>query len=306
MSVSDNSVASQHHFIFIGGLHRSGTTALRQIVQSHPLVSGFCNTGVDEDEGQFLQDIYPTDAHFGGPGIFGLHSDAHMAEDSPLLPAAKATLFQKWSPYWDLSKPFLVEKTPGNLIRSRFLQEIFPNSTFVFITRHPVACALATLKWQNRVSISRIIKHWVNCHNILLDDQFYLKRKILLRYEDLCEDPQTTMINLANYIGISPDMSVDLLIKNLNDRYLTEWKRGNYRLWCGKDHWKAPLQRWRNLAENAYIGKKYEREINSFGYSFKIDSEAESGLIPPQDIGDYLLSGPLSSRGVTHVKASVS
>src|ERR1700687_3185417 len=105
-----NSLSAKHHFIFVGGLHRSGTTALCRMIQSHPLASGFRNTGVDEDEGQFLQSIYPTDAHFGGPGGFGLHLDAHMTEDSPLLPAAKAGLFRAWAPYWDLTKPFLVEK----------------------------------------------------------------------------------------------------------------------------------------------------------------------------------------------------
>jgi len=280
--MSAYSAGTEHHFTFIGGLHRSGTTALRRMVQSHPLVSGFSNTGVDEDEGQFLQDIYPTDKYFGGPGIFGLHSEAHMTEDSALLPAAKERLFYKWAPHWDLSKPFLVEKTPGNLIRSRFLQEIFPNSSFIFITRHPVACTLATLKWQNRVSVSSMIKHWVNCHNVFLQDQFYLRRKILISYEELCSCPIETMVRISRHIGVRADMVTDFVDNSLNKRYFMEWKTGDYRLWGGNDHWKAPLQRWRNLAESAYISRRYERDINRFGYSFDIISPAESGLRPPQ------------------------
>jgi hypothetical protein len=273
---------AEHHFIFIGGLHRSGTTALRRMVQSHPLVSGFSSTGVDEDEGQFLQSVYPTDAYFGGPGVFGLHPEARMTEKSPLCPAAKERLFYEWAPYWDLSKPFLIEKTPGNLIRSRFLQKIFPNSTFIFITRHPAACALATLKWQSRVSPTGMIKHWINCHNMFAEDQFYLRRKMLITYEELCRYPQQTMELISQYIGISANMATDFFDNGLNDRYFAQWKTGEYRLWDGPDHWKAPLQRWRNLVESDYISKRYERDINRFGYSFDIMSPAPNGPRSPQ------------------------
>ena len=45
-------------FIFLAGHHRSGTSLLHEIIKEHPLISGFSNTGVPEDEGMFLQNVY--------------------------------------------------------------------------------------------------------------------------------------------------------------------------------------------------------------------------------------------------------
>ncbi len=258
-----------HHFIFIGGLHRSGTTPLQRIIATHPLISGFHDTGVPGDEGQFLQDIYPVFPS-GGAGILGLRPDGHMTETSPLIAAAKAGLFRAWMPYWDLTKPFLVEKTPSNLIRARFLQEVFPNSAFIFMIRHPVASVMATLKLQNRASVREMIKSWIICHNIMLNDLAYLRRQLVIRYERLCEHPKETISTIGNFIGASGEMVAGPLEAGLNDLYFAQWRKGDYRFWRGRDHWIAPLRRWCNLAESAYLSKKYERDINKFGYSFDV------------------------------------
>ncbi|MEI2612689.1 MAG: hypothetical protein V9G20_28950 [Candidatus Promineifilaceae bacterium] len=57
-----------HQFIFIGGLHRSGTSILFKTLRDHPQISGFYNTQVPEDEGQHLQTVIPPAKAFGGPG----------------------------------------------------------------------------------------------------------------------------------------------------------------------------------------------------------------------------------------------
>ena len=42
---------SDHRIVFVGGLHRSGTTALARCLAAHPLVSGFSGTAAREDGG---------------------------------------------------------------------------------------------------------------------------------------------------------------------------------------------------------------------------------------------------------------
>ena len=61
----------EHRFVFLAGLHRSGTTLLARLLAAHPEVSGFSGTGVPADEGQHLQTVYPAAKVYGGPGRFG-------------------------------------------------------------------------------------------------------------------------------------------------------------------------------------------------------------------------------------------
>jgi len=80
----------EHHFIFVAGLHRSGTSVLHQILRSHPSVSGFFNTGVPEDEGQHLQTVFRPAMAFGGPGRFGFDPNSYMNEHHRLATAKNA------------------------------------------------------------------------------------------------------------------------------------------------------------------------------------------------------------------------
>ena len=110
-----------HKFLFIGGLHRSGTTSLAKCLQAHPQISGFENNSAPKDEGQHLQSRFSPAREYGGAGIFGCHTAAYPDEQSPLVTAAhREKLFNEWQPYWDLSKPVLLEKLLPILILTRF------------------------------------------------------------------------------------------------------------------------------------------------------------------------------------------
>jgi hypothetical protein len=58
---------------------------------------GFKDTGVIEDEGQFLQDVYLIGKIYGGPGRFGFDPRAHLTQTSALLtPENALKLRQSW------------------------------------------------------------------------------------------------------------------------------------------------------------------------------------------------------------------
>ena len=74
---------TDHRLVFVGGLHRSGTTPLTRCLAAHSQISGFEGTGVEEDEGQHLQTVHPPARAHADHGRFALSAAAHLTETSP-------------------------------------------------------------------------------------------------------------------------------------------------------------------------------------------------------------------------------
>src|ERR671935_179621 len=86
----------------------------------------------------------------------------HRSGTSPLAtPENGARILEEWSAHWDLEKPVLLEKSPPNLLKTRFLQALFPGARFVVILRHPIPVALATARWRETRRLHRLIEHWL-------------------------------------------------------------------------------------------------------------------------------------------------
>lgn len=245
---------STKRHIFIGGLHRSGTSFLHEILKSHPAISGFSNTGVPEDEGQHLQSVYLPAKAFGGPGRFGFNSASYMDEGHPLATQENSDkLLVEWGRYWDLSKDFLVEKSPPNLVRTRFLQKLFPGSFFIIILRHPIAVAQATQKW-SKTSICDLLEHSLLCYERFFKDAPYLDKVYVLRYEDLVQSPQEQVESLFGWIGINMHDFEVTVRKDDNEKYFSAWNSEKGILSAKGIH-----------AETA----EHEYRMNAYGYSFK-------------------------------------
>jgi hypothetical protein len=260
--------SSEHSFVFIGGMPRSGTSAVYQLVGSHPKISRLTGTGVPEDEGQYLQSVYPKGIELGGPARFGLDRRGRLTENSPLVGRARRELFESWAPYWDLSKPILCEKTPHNITRARFLQAAFPDSSFIFVSRHPIAYALAIRKWENnyRIPLAVAIRNWIACYRAMTEDLPHLRRALVVRYDDMAEEPVRWCHKIEGFLKLEPGMDTGVFRAGHNDRYIRSWAARDYRK--GPDALRDAAKRLMSRAEAAYIERRYERDINAFGYSF--------------------------------------
>ncbi len=241
-----------YKFVFICGLHRSGTSPLFRILREQPEISGFDNTGVPEDEGQHLQSVFPPAKIHGGPGCFGFAPEAHLTEHSDLITAEnRQKLFKEWSRYWDLTKPYLLEKSPPNLIRTRFLQAIFPDSYFIVLSRHPVAVSLSTSKWAN-LSLEVLMEHWLHCHRVFKQDCRYLRHLLVIKYEDLIQTGEMTLGKVYRFLDLTPHFSADLNPGG-NERYFSDWTK------LSAESKSQPVVR--------RIIEKYEQEVQLYGYS---------------------------------------
>ena len=89
---------SSRKYAFVCGLPRSGTSLLGRNIARMENCTGFKNTGVFEDEGQFLQDVYAVASEYGGSSRVGFDARAHRTENSDLLTATNvAKLKASWA-----------------------------------------------------------------------------------------------------------------------------------------------------------------------------------------------------------------
>jgi hypothetical protein len=243
-----------HQFVFLAGLHRSGTTLLARLLAAHPEISGFSETGVPADEGQHLQSVYPAAKEYGGPGRFGFAPESHLTEDSPLVSQEGARkLFEEWSPHWDLSRPLLLEKSPPNLLKTRFLQALFPGSAFVVIVRHPIPVSIPTARWRGTRRYDRLFEHWLRCHALFEADRVHLGRAHVLTYEQLVRDPAGVLSGIFRFLGVDPISPSEPVEGGANEKYFAQWRELK-----------------RDLRMRAYldlVSFRYERRVRRYGYS---------------------------------------
>jgi len=243
-------------FAFVCGLHRSGTTLITRSLAQHPMVSAFTNTGVIEDEGQFLQTVLPLEIAFGGVGRFGFDPRAHMTETSELnTPHAANRLLTEWRRHWNMDKTVLVEKTPSNLLRMRLLDRLLEPSTFIIVTRHPVAASLATMKWTEG-NLFSLIAHWVHCYGMAREDAAHIDRTLWLSYEAFVARPEEELARLLAFLGLSAHADWNLDLRDDNARYFEAW-RTRYFAEADRAIEQIPPERERNLLTRAR--ERFER-----------------------------------------------
>jgi len=238
--------------IFIGGLHRSGTSLIHEIIKGHPAISGFSNTGVPKDEVQHLQSLFPSAKMLGGPGHFGFNPNAHMDENHLLATQENANkLFLEWGRYWDLSKNILIEKSPPNLLRTRFLQYLFPECAFIVIIRHPIAVGIATQKWR-KANMSSLLKHSLVCYKRFFNDMPFLNKLYIIRYEELVLNPIEEIEKLLSWAGLD-NYNFNIDVTDCNKKYFSLWNT------VERDSFFSN--------NNAEICDQFDTNMKAYGYS---------------------------------------
>ena len=260
--------------VFVGGLHRSGTTPLARVLAAHPEISGLRGTGVAEDEGQHLQDVYPRIRAYGGMGRFANDPRAHLTAASPLVGTANADrLIAAWSPYWDLDRRLLVEKSPANLIMGGFLQALFPGSALIVVVRHPAVVGLAMQKWnpaliarngRRRTSFGGLLRHWVTAHALLRADAPGLVRLHVLRYEDLVADPAGQLAAVQAFLGLATPLDASAVRGGMNAGYADRWAELG----------RGPVGRRRRVGWS----RRYGAAVAQYGYDLSRITEVAGPL----------------------------
>ncbi|MFW2586947.1 sulfotransferase family protein [Sagittula sp. SSi028] len=206
-----------HRYVFVGGLHRSGTSLVARMIASLPQVSAIENAPVPENEGVYLQGAIPHTARDGAPMQFATDPAQHHIEGSRYDNLeTRLRIEADWAPYFT-DAPWRVEKSPVNLTRMRLYQQLFPTAQFVVVMRHPEAVAAAAAKWVDQTGAA-MIDHWLEAHDIVARDLSYLHSVMVLRYEDLVVDPQRAQNRLAAFLQV-PETGLREPVQDGNQRY---------------------------------------------------------------------------------------
>lgn len=179
---------------FILGAHGSGSTLLRLMLDSHENLAVPPETGV----------MRLVTAHRWVPfwmlgGEWHEHLDLSSEELDRRLAEFYGGLFDRFAT--GRGKTRWGEKTPFHVWHVEEIRRVFPGAVFVVIVRHPFGSIASAVRRFDR-RLPRATQHWVNSTRELLrqaathgDDMCFL------RYEDLLEEPETTLRELLDWLG---------------------------------------------------------------------------------------------------------
>jgi len=220
-------------WIFIIGCYNSGTTVLASMLDRHPSIGGL------RTEGAFLTDSLPYPELFGWPRMWSQCIE-EVSVPPEISEERRAKRIKKhWSLWFPKQVPNLVEKTVSNAARMPFLQKFFQPAYFIYIVRNGYAVSAgikqkANLKrWKNSLykeyPIELCAEQWLRTDQIVQKDSKDLKNFLQISYEDLTENPHSTMNDITNFLGIE-EFPVEVLkqewivhgeksvISNMNNR----------------------------------------------------------------------------------------
>lgn len=182
-----------NYWLFILGVNNSGTTILAKLLEMHPSVRAL------PEEGQLLTEALPRPDHLGVVRLWTERIDAfRWTERHSPEPALRAK--KDWARLYPATTGVLLEKSPPNTLRSRWLQKNFNPSRFIAIVRNPYAVCEG-IRRRNGYSIRRAANHWVTANEHLIEDMGLLDKCIYLRYEDLMSDPAGRLQVLQEFLG---------------------------------------------------------------------------------------------------------
>jgi len=202
VKVAFTPVPTDKKWVFLVGCYNSGTTLLAELLGQHPSISAL------PTEGHFITDQFVTDYDLGLPRMWVNREDIFCLTEEDEGPDP-FRIKKEWAMRLDLSKPVLLEKSPPNSARTRWLQKHFDDAYFIGIVRNGYAVAEGiTRKAEPRHlidgwPIEMSAFQWKRSNVVLKNDSKYLKRFMWVKYEDLAADTFTTLDSIAAFIGIS-------------------------------------------------------------------------------------------------------
>ena len=260
-----------HSFLFVGGPHFSGTTLLTMMFLETENVATFelkqptfrnrkAKNSLIIEEGQHLQDVFPTARAFGGPCRYASKKRSRLTELDHL--PKENTLYDQWASKWDLTQSILLEKSPPHVMHSRWLQAVFRERTsgsisFVFTMKHPLSIYERHCTF---VGLKTYLENWLSQMETLREDITRLEHAYVIRYEDWLSTESTATRTFKTLEG--KILSID----REEEQHYDHWRQLQY--FHGKVGTIKPyVATFKPLNPSDTLVQQYESRLYPFGYS---------------------------------------
>lgn len=187
--------------VFIVGFPRSGTTLLDQILYAHQ------DTAVAEEISALTAALNKSQEITGAPYPGNL---ATLNEDQ-IRQLRDAYFDFHRAEGADLSKPFLIDKHPLNMLRAGVIHRLFPGAKIILVLRHPYDCVLSCFMQSFTLNLAMVqfldLKNAATLYNKVFDawEKYGAALPLnihIVRYEDLVSAFRPTMEKLLAFIGL--------------------------------------------------------------------------------------------------------
>lgn len=186
-------------WVFIVGCYNSGTTLLHDMLATHPSVGSMAW------EGQFFTDQFPLPLDVGLPRLWALAPERFRLGAADGAEVDVSRLKRQWGARINHpDRPILIEKSPTNAGRTRWLEAHFEDAHFIGIVRNGYAVAEGIRRKAGH-DIALGARQWAASNEIMLADFPSLRRSKLIRYEDLAENTSGLLREIGEFIGLEMD-----------------------------------------------------------------------------------------------------
>jgi len=193
-------VPKKNKWIFLVGCYNSGTTLLSEILRRHPEISGLST------EGHFITSEFIKDYDVGLPRMWVDREDLFTLNEGSVGPDPKRVK-KEWAMRLNTKKKYLMEKSPPNVPRMRWINHHFESPYFIGIVRNGYAVAEGIARKAKPMHlkkgwpIEKCAYQWARSNEVMLNNSNQVKNFILIKYEDLTENTADTIETITKYIG---------------------------------------------------------------------------------------------------------
>jgi len=220
--------------IFLFGCPNSGTTILWRALRSHPGLSG---PGVEDQDIEGMPDSM---RHHLGNATFRLwaHPKFGLAyyvteEDYNEEDAQRLRIIYRKSL---VPGTRLVVKSPAHTLRARLIQAYFPDACFVAIVRNGYAVAEGIVRKRKydpdrpqfkglATTTKEAAEQWFRANVVVVSHQQFLRNYLIVRYEDLVQNPETTLYQILDHCGLARTSIQVNFEQGKNDEQITRLTR---------------------------------------------------------------------------------